>query len=43
MTLTESGLGIVADDLTGAVDTGVQSAKAGLHAVVMLGDGAQNG
>jgi len=39
MTLTESGLGIVADDLTGAVDTGVQSAKAGLHAVVMLGDG----
>lgn len=32
-------LGIVADDLTGAVDTGVQSAKAGLHAIVMLGGG----
>ena len=31
-------LGIVADDLTGAVDTGVQSAKAGLHTVVMLSD-----
>ncbi|HEX2924621.1 MAG TPA: four-carbon acid sugar kinase family protein, partial [Chloroflexota bacterium] len=32
-------LGIVADDLTGAMDTGVQSAKAGLRAVVMLGNG----
>ncbi len=33
-------LGIVADDLTGAMDTGVQFAKGGLHSVVMLGDGA---
>ncbi|MHB1159801.1 MAG: four-carbon acid sugar kinase family protein, partial [Chloroflexota bacterium] len=33
-------LGIVADDLTGAMDTGVQFAKEGLHTVVMLGEGA---
>ncbi len=32
-------LGIVADDLTGAMDTGVQFAKEGLHTVVMLGSG----
>ena len=32
-------LGIIADDLTGAMDTGVQFAKEGLHTVVMLGDG----
>lgn len=32
-------LGIVADDLTGAMDTGVQFAKEGLHTVVMLGEG----
>ncbi|MBC7261536.1 MAG: hypothetical protein H5T63_05950, partial [Chloroflexi bacterium] len=29
-------LGIIADDLTGAMDTGVQFAKQGLHTVVML-------
>lgn len=32
-------LGIVADDLTGAMDTGVQFAKWKLHTVVMLNDG----
>jgi D-threonate/D-erythronate kinase len=32
-------LGIIADDLTGAMDTGVQFARAGLHTVVMLDDG----
>lgn len=32
-------LGIIADDLTGAMDTGVQFAKEGLHTVVMLGEG----
>lgn len=32
-------LGIVADDLTGAMDTGVQFAKWGLHTVVMLNGG----
>ncbi len=31
-------LGIVADDLTGAMDSGVQLAKGGLHTVVMLGE-----
>ena len=30
--------GVVADDLTGAIDTGVQFAKRGLHTVVVLGD-----
>lgn len=33
------GLGIIADDLTGAMDTGVQFAKSGLETVVMLGEG----
>jgi uncharacterized protein YgbK (DUF1537 family) len=32
-------LGIVADDLTGAMDTGVQFSKWGLHTVVMLNGG----
>jgi len=32
-------LGIIADDLTGAMDTGVQFAKGGLETVVMLDDG----
>ncbi len=32
-------LGIIADDLTGAMDTGVQFAKGGLHTVVMLAEG----
>ena len=32
-------LGIVADDLTGAVDTGVQFARWGLHTLVMLENG----
>jgi uncharacterized protein YgbK (DUF1537 family) len=31
-------LGVVADDLTGAMDSGVQFAKLGLHTVVMLDD-----
>lgn len=33
------GLGIIADDLTGAMDTGVQFAKSGLETVVMLAEG----
>lgn len=34
------GLGVVADDLTGAMDTAVQFARWGLHTVVMLTDAA---
>lgn len=32
-------LAIIADDLTGAMDTGVQFAKGGLHTLIMLADG----
>ena len=36
---TSIGLGVIADDLTGAMDTGVQFAREGLYTVVMLGGG----
>jgi len=34
-------LGVIADDLTGAMDTGVQFAKQGLHTLVLLSDQEQ--
>jgi D-threonate/D-erythronate kinase len=40
--MTEKSLGIIADDLTGALDTGVQFSKWGLDSVVTLTDSFQS-